>query len=157
MSTWTNKYTCPGFVFSPRKPKDKGNEYHTICCRLTGIMFDWEIVERNDRPRSKYIVLDSGFCVLSALFALQKVGVLAGSLIKKCCYWPLHCRGDAIDTHFNGLDVGSVDAVKDKLDGKDYNIFCMKEPYYVCKIFETTGGLITVDEWEHRRVLTKDG
>ena len=51
MSTWTNKYTCPGFVFCPRKPKDKGNEYHTICCGLTGIMFGWEIVEGKDRPR----------------------------------------------------------------------------------------------------------
>ncbi len=44
-----------------------------------------------------------------------------------------------------------------KLEGKDYNIFCMKEPDYVCKIFGTGGGLITVDEQEHRRVLTKDG
>ena len=104
-----------------------------ICCRLTGITFGWEIVEGKDRPRqlgkpefeeqlgktavmlmrlckpifhtSKYIVLDSGFDVLSALIALKKVGVFAGSLIKKCCYWPLHCRGNAIDTHFNGLDV----------------------------------------------------
>lgn len=185
MSIWTNKYTCPGFVFCPRKPKDKGNEYHTICCGLTGIMFGWEIVEGKDRPRhlgkpefeeqlgktagllmrlckpifhtSKYIVLDSGFCVLSALIALKKVGVFAGSLIKKRRYWPLHCRGDAIDTHFNGLDVGSVDAVKGKLDDEDYNIFCMKEPDYVCKIFGTAGGLITVDEREHRRVWTKDG
>ena len=72
---------------------------------------------------SKYIVLDSDFCVLSALIALKKVGVFAGALIKKHCYWPLHCRGDAIDTHFNGLDAESVDTVKGKLEGKDYNIF----------------------------------
>ena len=74
---------------------------------------------------SKYIVLDSGFCVLSALIALKKVGVFAGALIKKRRSWPLHCRGDAIDTHFNGLDVVlvDVDAVRGKLEGKDYNIF----------------------------------
>ena len=33
----------------------------------------------------------------------------------------------------------------------------MKEPDYVCTIFGTAGGLITVDEQEHRRVWTKDG
>ena len=38
------------------------------------------------------------------------------------------------------FDVGSVDGVKGKLDGKDYNIFCMKEPDHVCEIFKTAGG-----------------
>ena len=52
-------------------------------------------------------------------------------MIKKHGYWLVHCTGDAIDTHFDGLDVELVDAVKGKLDGKDYNIFCMKEPNYV--------------------------
>ena len=66
-------------------------------------------------------------------------------------------QGDATDTHFDGLDVGSVDAVKGKLDDEDYKIFCMKEHNYVCKIFGTAGGLITVDEREHWRVWTKDG
>ena len=72
---------------------------------------------------SKYNVLDSGFCVLSVLIALKKVGMFACVLIKKGHYWLLHCRGDAIDAHFNGLDVGLVDAVKGKLEGEDYNIF----------------------------------
>ena len=27
---WTNKFTCPLWMFFPRKPHHKGNEYHTI-------------------------------------------------------------------------------------------------------------------------------
>lgn len=60
---------------------------------------------------SKYIVLDLGFCVLSSLIVLKKVGMCADALIKKRRCWPLHCRGYTIDTHFTGLDDGSVDAV----------------------------------------------
>ena len=35
MSTWTNKYSCPGWMFVPRKPWPFGNEYHTVCCSDT--------------------------------------------------------------------------------------------------------------------------
>jgi hypothetical protein len=27
-STWANKYTCPGYMFVPRKPWPFGTEYH---------------------------------------------------------------------------------------------------------------------------------
>ena len=45
MSTWTNKFTCPGFMFVPQKPWPFRNEYHTICCGLSGILFSLELVE----------------------------------------------------------------------------------------------------------------
>ena len=48
MSTWTNKFTCPGFMFVPQKPWPFGNEYHTICCGLSGILFGLELVEGKD-------------------------------------------------------------------------------------------------------------
>ncbi len=123
MSIWMNRYTCPGWVFCPRKPHPFGNEYHTICCAETGILFDFEIVEGNDRPRempaaefadkgktaglllrltksvhhsARYVVLDSGFCVLKALVELQKVGVFAGALIKKRRFWPALVPGDVM-------------------------------------------------------------
>ena len=35
MSAWTNQYSCPGWMFVPRKPHPMGNEYHTICCALS--------------------------------------------------------------------------------------------------------------------------
>ena len=53
MSTWTNMHTCPGFMFVPQKPWPFGNEYHTVCCGNTGIMFAMEIVKGKDAPRSR--------------------------------------------------------------------------------------------------------
>ena len=50
MSSWLNRWTCPGWVFCPRKPHPFGNEYHTICCGESGIMFQIEMVEGKDRP-----------------------------------------------------------------------------------------------------------
>ena len=51
MSVWTNMYTCPGFMFVPHKPWPFGNEWHTICCCLCGVMFDLlELVEGKDEP-----------------------------------------------------------------------------------------------------------
>ena len=46
MSVWTNKFTCPVFMFVPRKPWPFGNEYHSVCCCTSGIMWGIEMVER---------------------------------------------------------------------------------------------------------------
>jgi hypothetical protein len=44
MLVWTNMWTCPGWMFVPRKPHPMGNEYHSICCSLSaGIMFAIEL------------------------------------------------------------------------------------------------------------------
>ena len=45
MSVWVNKFTCPVFVFCPRKPHPKGNNCHTICFGESVIMHVWDIVE----------------------------------------------------------------------------------------------------------------
>ena len=90
MSIWHNKFTCPGWIYCPRKPHPYGNEYHTACCGKSNILFSLELVEGKDRPcqlptefddlggttvglllqmlksyfaSGKYVVLDSGFCV----------------------------------------------------------------------------------------------
>ena len=39
MSIWHNKWTCPGWVYCPRKPRPFGNEYHDICCAVCNIIF----------------------------------------------------------------------------------------------------------------------
>ena len=93
MSTWTNKYSCPGWMFVPRKPWPFGNEYHTVCCSLSGILWQMELVEGKDSPseiipkfnnqgktvglllhvlepifgKGMVIILDSGFCVLKGI------------------------------------------------------------------------------------------
>ena len=48
MYTWMNKSTCPGFVFCPLKTHPEGNDYHTICCGESGIIYGWWIVEGRD-------------------------------------------------------------------------------------------------------------
>jgi hypothetical protein len=89
-------------MYVPRKPHPVGNEYHSICCGESGIMYAIEIVEGKDKPANKVyeygelgttaslllrltksiwftgkvVILDSGFCVLKAIIELAKKGVL---------------------------------------------------------------------------------
>jgi hypothetical protein len=110
LSTWANKYTCPGSIFLPRNPWPFGNEYHTIACGIAGILYRMELVEGKDEPKegrgpnefeqlgktvglllrltktiwgtAKLVVLDSGFCALQGIVELKKRGVFAAALIK---------------------------------------------------------------------------
>jgi Transposase IS4 len=50
MMVWSNQWTCPGFMFVPRKPHPFGNEWHSFCCGVSGKMFAVELVEGKDRP-----------------------------------------------------------------------------------------------------------
>jgi hypothetical protein len=50
MMKWMNKFTCPGFMFAPRKPWPFGNELHTIACCSSGMIFALEMVEDKDQP-----------------------------------------------------------------------------------------------------------
>jgi hypothetical protein len=121
MSIWNMRWTCPGYVFCPRKPHPVGNEYHTIADGLTTILYAAEIVMGKDKPddfESQYereegktssllarltgsiwhsgnvVILDSGFCVLQALINLKKKrGLYAGAVIKKRKYWPKFIQG----------------------------------------------------------------
>ncbi len=111
MSFWHSHLTCPGWVFCPRKPYPFGNEYHTACCGMSGLMFVIEMVEGKDQPidlgapefegiigkmgglllqmlkscynTGRYVVLDSGFCVLKAIVALYEKGIYVGEVTKK--------------------------------------------------------------------------
>ena len=169
MSFWSSKYTCPGFMFVPRKPWPFGNEYHTICCALSGVMYQLEIVEGKDRPREmgkpeyesmggptiglllrltkciwgtgRIIVLDSEFCVLQAIIELAKFGIYAAALIKKRRYWPKYVKGEAIKKHFEDKNVGDVDAIAGKLDNIPFHYYAMKEPDYVMMLMSTYGTL----------------
>ena len=168
MSPWTNKYTCPGHMCVPRKPWPLGNEYHTICCCISGLMYAVEIVEGKDHPKEvspeftddprfgattslllrlcksifhigMIVILDSGFCVLRAIIELKKRGVFASALIKKRRYWPKHVDGDAINMHFEDKAVGAADSLPGKMDDIPFHIFAMKEPDYVMKLMSTYG------------------
>ena len=165
MSTWTNKYSCPGWMFVPRKPWLFGNEYHTVCCSLSGILWQMELVEGKDAPsqlvpkfnnqgktvglllrvlepifgKGHMVVLDSGFCVLKGIVELKKRGVYASALIKKRKYWPKYIKGDAIKQHFDDKDVGDCDSWKGNMDEVPFHVYAMKEPDYVMSLMSTYG------------------
>jgi len=184
MSPWTNKYTCPGFVWIPRKPWPYGNEYHTICCCTSGILFAQELVEGRDRPKekqeeysefkgattglllrlcksffhmAKIVVLDSGFCVLRALVELRKRGVFAHALIKKRKYWPKYIKGDEIKAHFQGREVGTADAISGTLDQVPFHVFAMKEPDYTMMVMSTYGTNERNDRHRTQRIYKENG
>jgi hypothetical protein len=147
MSTWANKYTCPGYMFVPRKPWPFGNEYHTIGCGVCEILYQLELVEGKDEPKeghgrkefdelgktvglllhltksiwgtAKVVVLDSGFCVLQGIVELKKRGVFAAALIKKCRYWPKWILG--MTTSSNILRTGRLEM---SMHGKGLLIMC---------------------------------
>ena len=133
MSVWTNMWTCPGWMFLPRKPHPMGNEYHSICCRVSGIMYAIELVQGKDRPpqipaekfsehgktaglplrltesihhSGRVVIMDSGFCVLLALMKLASFGVYSSAVIKKRRYWPKYFDGSNIDAHFDLMRSG---------------------------------------------------
>jgi len=186
MSIWHNRWTCPGWIFCPRKPHPFGNEYHSASCGLSKIMFSIELVEGKDAPAGmqrpfealgktsglllrmlqsyfgtcKYIVLDSGFCVMKAIVELRRNGLFGCALIKKRKYWPKHVPGDAMKAFFqqDGVQVGDFNAVTGRLDGIDYNIWAMKEPDYVMKMMTSGGPLLSNDSCkEASRTWVEDG
>ncbi len=54
----------------------------------------------------RYVVLDSGFCVLKALVELKKVGLFACAVIKRRRYWPAYVPGEAFNAQFTDLGMG---------------------------------------------------
>ena len=184
MSIWFNKWTCPGWVFCPRKPHPFGNEYHSICCGTSGIMFGIEMVEGKDHPKEipadptntkgntiglllrlcssiynsgRVVILDSGFCVLQGLVELRRLGVYASAVIKKRRYWPRHCPGKAMDQRLASKEVGDTDCIEGKLDDINYNLYMMKEHDFVMKMMATYGALNPYpDEKDSTRYYTKD-
>eukprot|EP00804_Cyclotella_cryptica_P020321 CCRYP_014042-RA/>CCRYP_014042-RA protein AED:0.41 eAED:0.46 QI:0/-1/0/1/-1/1/1/0/310 len=172
MSIWHSRWTCPGWVFCPGKPHPFGNEYHSACCGMSGLMFV-DLVEGKDRPvdlgppefetaigktgglllrmlkscfnTGRYVVLNSGFCVLKALVALYEKGIYAGALIKKHQYWPALVPGKAMDKRFAGKSPGECEAITGTLNASPYFIWGMKEPDYVMRIM-ATGGVLEEDD-----------
>ena len=139
MMVWLNEYTAPGFMVVPRKPHPFGNEWHSICCVVSGIMWCVELVEGDDHPREmgkpEYqelggatvglmlrmtrsiwhtgmcVVMDSGFCVLKGILEIAKKGVYGAALIKKRRYWPRGVPGDQIIRDFNDKEIGYANAI----------------------------------------------
>ena len=48
---WINRYNFTGWMFVPRMTHPFGNEYHTIVCAKSKVIYNVQIVEGEDRPR----------------------------------------------------------------------------------------------------------
>ena len=130
ISLCMNKFTWPVFVFLPIKPHSKGNEYHTICCDESGIMYGCDIVKGRDnlmpmgRPEpetssntkmvvlmlqldisqwrtGKTVIMESALCFIKGLLEIRKRGVYGGALIKKRHYWTRSVNGEGINEYFS--------------------------------------------------------
>ena len=68
---------------------------------------------------ARYIVLDSGFCVLKGIIELRKNGLFGCALIKKRRYWPAGVPGDAMQQFFDadGVNVRDNHAISGTKDG----------------------------------------
>lgn len=101
----------PGMGILSKMQHPQDNECHTICYDEINVLFDFDVLEEEDRltqlsrPKCEvklgkihgpllhltksihlsatYAVLDSGFCVLKDLISLVKSSVFACALIKK--------------------------------------------------------------------------
>ncbi len=50
MSICHSMFACLGWVFCPHKLHSFGNEYHSVCCGVSGVMLNVELVEGKDQP-----------------------------------------------------------------------------------------------------------
>ena len=174
MYIWYSRWTCPGWIICPQKPHPFGNECHTACCALSGILFIVELAEGNAHPRQAgtlefedigrktvglllsmmksyfptgmYVIIDSGFCVLKGLIQLKKNGVFACAVIKKRSYWPYMVPGKEMGDHSG--EVGETDAIQGTVDDVIYSLWGMKEPKYVMRIMATGGRLLVDDTYK---------
>ena len=164
MSMWTNKFTCPGFMFIPHKPWPFGNKYRTVCCCSLGIMWGIDLVEGTDHPQQlgiqQYnnlsspvglllhmlspiyhkgfiVILNSRFCVLKGIIELRKKGVFASALIKMWQYWSKYIKGDDIKAHFDNKNMGDADSWAETLDNIPFHVYAMKELDYVMSLMST--------------------
>ena len=105
----------------------------------------------------RYVILDSGVCVLRGFIQLRKKGVLACAVIKKRRHQPSVVPSKDMEDHFGEVEVGDTDSIQGTVDDVIYNLWGMKEPNYVMRMMATGGRLLadytrkkTVRRWnEH--------
>ena len=157
MVVWTND-SGPAFMYVQRKPHPFGNEYHTIACRDTKVVFHMELVEGRQRPSSlpplefsadfskttalvlrmtksiwrtrRVVAMDSGFGVLPVLVELKKRDLYGTIVLKKHGrYWPRGCPGGSARALLKHAPIGTV-KIKEELD-KGFYILAFREARFI--------------------------
>ncbi len=103
----------------------------------------------------RYVVLDSGFCMLRALMELKKIGLYACAVIKRLRFWPAMVPGDKMLQAFEDAHVGTLMAISGVLNGVKYFLWGLKEPSYVMKMIATGGPLVVNESCEKQKPGSK--
>ena len=91
----------------------------------------------------KFVIMDSVFGVLLFVIALKKMVLFSAALIKKRRYWPQYVNRKEIKAHFEDAPVGDSQGFPDKINGVEFDLFFLKEPYYIMTLMSTYGSLHT--------------
>ena len=171
----------PGYVYVGRKPHPVGNEYHTLCDVPSRILYHMELVEGAARPanlplryaeygkmtglilrmtesswgKGRVVVMDSAFCIISALALLKKRGTFAVTVAKKRRYWPKYVPGDAVQADMAGRPVGELHGRSGQFDGERICLFSVNHQKYVFTLLSTYGS--SVQTGPERKVRLADG
>ncbi len=174
----------PGNMYVARKPHPVGNEYHTICDAGTGILFKMELVEGKSRPpelgkpafeeahnskttglvlrmtdelagSGRVVVMDSAFCVMKAVVAMQQRGIYVTTVAKKRSYWPRDIPGDDILAYMHQKPVGEVHGRRGRLGNTTFNLFAVNHTRYTFILVATYGS--TLLESTPKTIRTADG
>ena len=85
----------------------------------------------------KVVILDNIFCVLLALIASKKMGVVSAALINKRRHWPQYVEGKEIKEIFEDATVGDIQILPGKINGVKFDLFFLKETDYVMTLMST--------------------
>jgi hypothetical protein len=178
-----NNDKVPGWMTVKRKPHPLGNEYHTICCGETAILFKVDLVEGKARPAGmgpvpneaslgktgalvlrmvdslhgtgRVIVMDSAFCVMKAVKALYDHGLFAATVAKKRAHWPRGIPGDAVRDHMQGKPVGEMHTLKGSYEGMPLCLYAVNHTGYTFLLLATYGS--SVLQGPERKVRAANG
>ena len=176
-----NNEKVPGFMVVKRKPTPLGNEYHTICCGDTAIMFKMELVEGKKTPSQvpvefgdlspttglvlrmtkplfssgRVVIMDSAFCVLDAVKGLADRGLFTATVAKKRAYWPRGVCGTDLVAHMKDKPVGELHTRQGNYKGMPFLLFCVNHRLYTFVLVSTYGSSVLLDK-DHK-VLSPDG
>ena len=101
------------------RPREIGPQEFSTYCKTAGLMLR---MLKSYFGAGKYVILDSGFCVLQAILELKQHGIYSCALITKRCFWLTGVPGDAMDKRMETKEVGEVDAVQGSQGGVTYSL-----------------------------------
>ena len=103
-----------------------------------------------------YVVLGSGLCVLKWFIQLRNKGFFTCAVIKKRRYWPSMVPGKDMEDHFVEVGMCETDAIQVTVDDIIYNLWRIKDSYYVMSMMATRGRLLDDDTCRDTVIIWKE-